>query len=88
MKWKFDTHYSDEELQFLRQHQCEIIAELKLSKAGFLEIPRRMIRYGGAYFAEIEDEDGLCWAMLGKSRKGESVFTSCYADLQSIIEGF
>lgn len=86
MKWKFDTHYSNSELQLLNQYSCEIIAELNLPKAGFAEIPKRMIRYGNAYFAEIEDEDGLCWARLEKFR-GEYVFSDCYSDLQSMIEG-
>lgn len=87
MKLTFHTSYSDEEMEFLTKSNCEILSEIKLSKIGFTEMPRRMIKYGGAYIAEICDEDGLCWAVLGKSRKGVYIYTECYADLQVMVKG-
>lgn len=87
MRLIFNTGYSDEEREFLTKYQCEILSELKLSRIGFTEIPKRMIKYGGAYIAEIRDEDGLCWAVLGKSRKGEYIYTECYENLFEMMEG-
>uniref|UniRef100_UPI004055A65E hypothetical protein n=1 Tax=Agathobacter sp. TaxID=2021311 RepID=UPI004055A65E len=87
LKFTFDTKYSLEELEFLKKHKCEIISELKLAKVGFEEVPKRMIKYNGTYLAEIQEEDEMYWAALGKSRKGESVFASCYSDLPSMAEG-
>lgn len=55
MKFKLDTHYSEEELKFIKKHNCEIPSEIKLSKVDLLEneMPRRMLRYGRTYIAEI-----------------------------------
>ena len=57
MKFVLDTKYSEEELEFISKHNCEIISQIKLSKFNFLdnETPQRMIKYGGVYVAEICD---------------------------------
>ena len=58
MIYRLDINYSEEERYFLEVNDCEIISEIKLSKTNFSdkEIPRRMIKYGGQYIAEIVDE--------------------------------
>lgn len=89
MTYKFDINYSEEERNFLKLYNCEIVAEIKLSKTDFTgkEIPRRMIKYGGQYFAEIIDEDEcIVWAVLSKW-KGIWHFSSYYDSLESMIQG-
>ena len=90
MVYKLDIDYSKEEQQFLDENECEIISEIKLSKAIFTdkEIPKRMIKYGGTYIAEILDEEtnNLMWAVLSKY-KGVWHYTSFYDSLYNIIQG-
>ena len=90
MKFVFDTNYSKEKLGFLESLDCEILAEIKLSKTNFsqYEIPRRMFRYGGTYIAEIIDDetDELVWAVLSK-RNGIYHFSACGDSLETIIQG-
>ncbi len=83
MKIKFSTEYSEKELDFLKKHNCEILSEIKLPNHFNDDIPARMFIYYGSYIGEIKDEDGLVWAALGKRGWGE-----CYADLESLEEGF
>ena len=70
MKFKLDTNYSEEELELLKEHNCEVLSEIKLSKTNFsqYEVPRRMFKYGGTYIAEIIDDEtkNLVWAVLSK----------------------
>ncbi len=90
MRFKLNTDYSGEELQFLEEHRCKILSEIKLSKTNFseYEIPRRMFVYGGAYIAEImDDESGsLVWAVLSKW-KGIYHFSAYYASLEALERG-
>lgn len=90
MKFILDTNYSEQELKFITEHSCEILAEIKLSKTNFSEneIPCRMLKYGGAYIAEIHDDesDKLIWAVLSK-RKGIYHFGSYYDSLESLEQG-
>lgn len=90
MKYILNIDYSQEEHIFLENNNCEIISEIKLSKTDFTEkeIPRRMIKYGEQYVAEIIDEEtnGVVWAVLSKW-KGVWRFTTCYDSLQSMIQG-
>jgi hypothetical protein len=55
MVFKLDVNYSEEELKFIREHNCSIPDEIKLSKTDFSgnEYPRRVFQYGSAYIAEI-----------------------------------
>ena len=55
MVFKLDVNYSEEELKFIREHNCNIPDEIKLSKTDFSgnEYPRRVFQYGSAYIAEI-----------------------------------
>ena len=55
MVFKLDVNYSEEELKFIREHNCSILDEIKLSKTDFSgnEYPRRVCQYGSAYIAEI-----------------------------------
>lgn len=55
MVFKLDVNYSEEELKFIREHNCNILDEIKLSKTDFSgnEYPRRVFQYGSAYIAEI-----------------------------------
>lgn len=80
MKFKLDTNYS-EELKFTKQHNCEILFEIKLSKVDLLknEMPRRMLKYGRTYIAEIIDGESheQIWAVLSKW-KGIYHFSSYY----------
>ncbi|MBR2175516.1 MAG: hypothetical protein IJ861_01040 [Clostridia bacterium] len=91
MKLKFNVEYNEEEMAFIKSHDCEIISEIKLSKTDFSEneIPKRMIKYGDSYIGEIiDDEDGsLVWGVLGKGRKGIWHFMSEYDSLKSMAEG-
>ncbi len=91
MKFKFSVEYNEEELAFIKSHDCEIISEIKLSKTDFSEneIPKRMIKYGDSYIGEIIDnEDGsLVWGVLGKGRKGIWHFRLEYDSLEAMAEG-
>lgn len=55
MVFKLDVNYSEEELKFIREHNYNILDEIKLSKTDFSgnEYPRRVFQYGSAYIAEI-----------------------------------
>lgn len=90
MTYRLDTIYSEEEQHFLEANNCEIISEIKLSKTNFTdkEIPRRMIRYGGQYIAEIIDDETeeIVWAVLSKW-KDIWHFSSCADSLESMIRG-
>lgn len=91
MKFKLDTHYSEEELKFVKKHNCEILSEIKLSKVDLLEneVPRRMLKYGGTYITEIIDDesDEQIWVVLSKW-KGIYYFSSYYDNLESLEQGF
>ncbi len=90
MKYILDIDYSEEEHIFLEKNNCEIISEIKLSKTNFTEkeIPRRMIKYGGQYIAEIIDDetDEIVWAVLSKW-KGIWHFCNCYDSLENMTQG-
>lgn len=90
MKFVLDTNYSAEELNILKSLGCEILSEIKLSKTSFseYEIPRRMIRYGGTYLAEIIDDEteNFVWAVLSKW-KGIYHFSAYSDSLEAIVEG-
>ena len=90
MKFRFDTRYSEAELKFLQRHSCEVLSEVKLSRAKFSkeETPRRMFRYGGTYIAEIMDEEtgDLVRAAVSKWR-GVYHVSACYGDLESLEQG-
>lgn len=90
MRFAFDMSYSEDELIFIKEHNCEILSEIKLSKTNFSEreTPRRMFCYGGTYVGEILDDekDGFCWAILSKW-KGVYRFTSYYKTLESLEQG-
>lgn len=90
MKFILDTEYSEEELEFVNRHNCEILSEIKLSKINFSEneAPHRMLKYYGTYVAEICDDesDALIWAVLAK-KKGVYHFSSCFEDLEVIEQG-
>lgn len=51
MVFKLDVNYSEEELKFIREHNCNIPDEIKLSKTD--EYLRRVFQYGSTYIAEI-----------------------------------
>lgn len=57
MKYILDIDYSEEEHRVLEKNNCEVISKIELQKTDFTEkeIPRRMIKYGGQYIAEIID---------------------------------
>lgn len=90
MKYRLDTNYSEEELQFFAEHNCKILSEIVLSKTNFseYEVPRRMFCYGGIYIAEILDEETgyFVWAVLSKW-KGIYHFSACYDSLKSLEQG-
>lgn len=90
MTYKLDTNYSEEELKFLKEHNCEILAAIKLGKTSFseYEIPRRMFQYGGEYIAEIVDDEtqDLVWAVLSKW-KGVYHFAEYYQCLEALEQG-
>lgn len=90
MKYILDIDYSEEEHRVLENNNCEVISEIKLLKTDFTEkeIPRRMIKYGGQYIAEIIDTetDEVVWAVLSKW-KGVWHFSSYYDSLENMIQG-
>lgn len=90
MRFKLDTKYSEQELQFVDNYHCEILSEIKLSNVHFSEheIPRRMLKYCGTYVAEIRDDesDDLVWAVLSKW-KGAYHISSYYDSLDALAEG-
>lgn len=90
MKFKLDVTYSEEELKFIREHNCMILSEIKLAKTDFSknEIPLRMLKYGGTYIAEICDDESAepVWAVLSKW-KGRYHFSSYYDSLESFASG-
>lgn len=90
MQFAFDTHYTPEEQEFIRQYHCQVLSEITLRRVAFGdgEIPRRMLVYCGTTLGEIRDEGEWGWAVLSKNRKGEWTFTgSVYSDLPSMAEG-
>lgn len=90
MKFKLNTNYSEEELKFFKAHNCEILSEINLSKTNFseYEVPRRMFKYGGAYIAEIIDDEtnNFVWAVLSKW-KGVYHFSAYYDCLEVLEQG-
>ncbi|MCX4379034.1 MAG: hypothetical protein OSJ61_23165 [Lachnospiraceae bacterium] len=90
MKFQFDTNYTEEEMQFLKLHHCQILSEIKLSRTSFSksEIPRRMFQYYGTYVGEIVDDesDRLAWAVLS-IWKGAYHWSGIYSDLWSLEQG-
>ena len=90
MRFVLDTSYSEEELQFLREHDCEILSETKLSKTNFseTETPRRIFKYGRTYIAGILDDEAgePVWAVLTKW-KGFYRFSDCYDSLEALEQG-
>ena len=85
MKFNLDTIYPENELQFFKEHNCNILSEINLSE---YEIPLRMFEYGGTYIAEsIDDEtNGLVWAVLAKS-KGVYHFSGYCDCLETLAQG-
>lgn len=87
---KFSMDYSERELEFLQKHGCEILSEMTLSRVDFgkNQFPRRMFRYGGAYIAEMTDEESndFVWAALSKW-KGVYHFSEYYDSLESLEQG-
>lgn len=90
MRFQLNTNYTEEELQFLEEHHCEILSEIKLSRTNFskYEIPRRMFQYYGTYIGEIIDDENneSIWAVLSKW-KGVYRWSALYADSQSLEQG-
>lgn len=90
MKFIFDTNYSEEELEFIKENNGVILSEIKLSKTNFSENenPRGMICFGGTYVGEVFDEENkdFSWAVLSKW-KGVYQFTSYYSALQQLEQG-
>lgn len=86
MTVKLSSEYSENELDFLNKHGCEILSEIKLPGNFNFEIPKRMFVYGGSYIGEIEDGDGLVWSVLSKF-KGKYHWSECYEDLKSLEDG-
>ncbi len=84
---RLSTDYSDEERVFLTGHGCEVLSEIKLPNYFNCAVPRRMFVYGGSYIGEIEEEDGLVWAVLSKFR-GRFQWGECYADLKTLEDNF
>ncbi len=89
MQLALDTRYTPEEQAFIRRYHCQVLREITLRRVAFpdSEIPRRMLVYCGTTLGEILDEGEWCWAVLGKNRKGEWIFTGTYPDLPSMAEG-
>lgn len=83
---KLNTAYTAEETAFLQAHGCEVLSEIKLPNYFNCEVPKRMFVYGGSYVGEIEDEDGLVWAVLSKFR-GQFQWGGCYGDLKALEDG-
>lgn len=90
MKYALETTFNEEELIFIEENKCEILSEIKLSKTKFKEnqTPRRIIKYGGMYIAEIiDDEDNqFMWAVLSKY-KGFWHYSYCYETLEDMRDG-
>ncbi len=90
MKVKFNTDYSVEELKFFKEHNCEILSEISLSKTNFKEseVPQRMFKYGGVYIAEIMDDEtnNFVWAVLSK-QKAIYHFSAYYDCLEALEQG-
>ena len=88
MKYILDIDYSEEEHIFLKKNNCEVISEIELSKTDFKEIPRRVIKYGRQYIAEIIDveTDEIVWVTLSKW-KGVWHLSSCYNSLENMTRG-
>lgn len=84
---ELSTEYSEKELIFLKEHNCKILSEIKLPNYFNCAVPRRMFVYGSSYIGEIEDEDGLVWALLSKFR-GRFQWSECYADLKTLEDNF
>lgn len=87
MTVELSTEYSEKELAFLKEHNCEILSVIKLPNDFNYELPKRMFIYGGAYIGEIEDEDGLIWAALSRFR-GNYLWGECYGDMKALEDGF
>lgn len=84
---KLSAEYSEKELAFLKEHNCEILSKIKLPNGFDFEIPKRMFVYYGSYIGEIEDEDGLVWSVLSKF-KGKYHWGECYEDMKTLEDGF
>ena len=92
LKLILDTNYSDNELDFIEHHHCEIISEWKYPEGSFQEheTPRRMLRYGDILIAEIwdSDESALAWAVMSTGRfRGKYVFTYSCDNLEHLVLG-
>ncbi len=87
LKIKLNTEYTPEETEFLHEHGCETLSEIKLPNCFDREIPKRVFIYGGAYIGEIKDGDRFVWAVLSKF-KGKYLWGECYSDLKALGEGF
>lgn len=90
MRFQFSTEYTKEEMQFLEQHHCKVLSEMKLSRTNFSEFdtPRRMFQYYGTYIGEIIDDESneLAWAVLSKW-KGVYHWSGMYSDLHALEQG-
>lgn len=90
MRFKLNTDYTAEEKDFIARNDCVIFSEIRLGRTDFSdnETPRRMFAYGGAYIAEIiDDESGkTVWAVLSEF-KGVYRFTAYYSDLSALENG-
>lgn len=90
MKFQFSIEYTEEEMQFLEQHHCKILSELKLSGTCFSEYdtPHRMFQYYDTYIGEIIDDESkeLVWAVLSKW-SGKYHWSGMYSDLQALEQG-
>ncbi|MDE5557242.1 MAG: hypothetical protein K2J32_06045 [Ruminococcus sp.] len=90
MKFILNTDYSEEELKWLKENNCKILSEIKLSRTNFSEneVPRRMFKYGGAYIGEVFDDEynEFIWAVLSKWKKVWH-FCDYYDSLDSLEQG-
>lgn len=90
MRYRLNTDYTADEMDFIARNNCVILSEIKLGRTDFSsnETPRRMFVYGGEYIAEIiDDESGEpVWAVLSKY-KGVYRFTAYYGDLSALENG-
>ncbi len=87
MTVKLNTEYSEKELVFLKERNCEILSKIKLPNNFEFELPKRMFVYGGSYIGEINDEEELVWSVLSKFR-GKYNWGECYEDLKALEDGF
>lgn len=83
---KLSTDYSDEEWAFIYEHGCEVLSEIKLPNWFNCAAPLRMFVYYDSYVGEIEDEDGLMWAVLSKFH-GQFLWDELYGDLKALEDG-